>query len=95
MFLKLTQWQRPIAVSGQQTIIANKVKHTWINFNTVTEMELRSHKLQDGTEVTYTILFFNTSTHDDQASANVIETPEVICELLKENTTVKVLFGGN
>ena len=88
MFLKLTQWTRP------GNTVVPKSKSTWVNFNNVTEMEQRTFKAQNGTEHEYTIIFFNTSQHDDQSSSNVLETPEVICELLKENTTVKVLFGG-
>lgn len=89
MFLKLTQWVRPT------NTVVTKDKSTWVNFNNVTEMETRTFKAQDGTEHDYTLIFFNTSQHDDQSTTSVKETPEVICELLKENTTVKVLFGGN
>lgn len=92
MFLRLTEWRRP-----NTSTPGNSVAHeyTWVNFNNVTEFYRRTFKINGQPDQEYTIIFFNTGTHEDQSSTNVIETPEVICELLKENTTVKVLFGGN
>lgn len=47
-------------------------------------------------EITVTVLYESvaTDTNGEQPYYRVHETPEIICELLKENTAVKVLFGG-
>ena len=71
-------------------------KPVWINFNRIGSMHISTFR-HNGNDVTVTILTESTAmdANGEQPYHRVHETPEIICELLKENTTVKVLFGGN
>lgn len=75
---------------------SNPAEYTWVNFNKVSEIKANKYvERVSGKTIEFTYLYLDFCIGEEIAHITVTETPEVIFELLKENTAVKVLFGGN
>lgn len=66
----------------------------WVNFNTIHTMRSSTFNANK-VEVTVTELSNLVFDREGNEQRHLVhESPEVICELLKENKSVKLLFGG-